>query len=302
MPPPLALATLAGLLSSALFLSLISGVPGVVLLAYFVQLPVVLAGLALGLAYSLMAGAVAAAVAGVVAGIVAALIYAAVQAGPAVLVVRQALLSRDVGGQVEWYPPGQLLGQLTVLAGAAIIVAFVAFAGEPDGLEGVIGAFLTAALADFGAIAADSPLPEEARGLVALFPGLMASSWLLMTALNGALAQHAARRMQRNIRPSPDYTRLELPTWLWIGVALTALLSLLGGTFGTIGGSLLMVLAVPYFFLGLAVAHALARGWQHRRLTLFAFYASVIVLGWPALLVVLLGFIEDWAGLRKKFT
>jgi hypothetical protein len=302
MSQPLALAALAGLISSALFLSLISGVPGIVLLAYFVQLPVMLAGLALGLAYSLMAGVVAATVAGMVAGVVAAVTYAAVQAGPAVVVVRQALLSRDVDGQVEWYPPGRLLGQLTLFAAAAIVVAFIVFAGEPDGLAGVIGAFLAAALAEFGAIAADSPLPEEARTLVALFPGLMASSWLLMTALNGVLAQHTARRMQRNIRPSPDYTRLELPTWLWIGVAVTALLSLFGGTLGMVGGSLLMVLAVPYFFLGLAVAHAVARRWQHRRLTLFAFYASVIVLGWPALLVVLLGLVEDWAGLRKKLT
>lgn len=302
MSRPLPLAALAGVVSAALFLSLVSGVPGVVLFAYFVQLPLMLAGFAIGLAASLLAGVAAVMTVGLVAGLVAATLYVAVQAAPAVLVVRQALLSRDVDGKVEWFPPGQILGQLTVVAAAATVLAFVAFAGEPGGLKGVIGRFLALALSEFGAIPEGSPLPPEAQGIVGLFPGLMASSWLLMTSLNGILAQHTASRMQRNVRPSPDYVGFRLPPWLWIGVTVAALLSLLGGTLGTLGGSLLMVLAVPYFFLGLAVTHALVRRLQHRRLALVAFYASVIVLGWPALVVVFLGFVEDWAGFRKKLT
>lgn len=302
MPHPLALAVLAGIASSGLYLSLISGIPGVILFAYFVQLPLALVGLTLGLAGSLVAGLGALLVTGVIAGILAAVLYAAIQAGPALIVVRQALLSREVDGRTEWYPPGLLLGQLTLGAGLAILVAFVIFASEPDGLAGAVESFLALAMEEMGVIAAGDPLPDDLDTLVRLFPGLMASSWLLMTVLNGVLAQTIAERLGRNLRPTPVYSALELPAWLWIGAAVAALLSLLGGSLGLLGGALLMTLAVPYFFLGLAVAHHVSRRWSHRRTALAALYAALVLLGWPALLVVLLGLIEDWARLRQRLT
>ena len=302
MPHPLALAALAGIASSGLYLSLISGIPGIILFAYFVQLPVVLVGLTLGLAGSLVAALGALLVTGVIAGVLAAVLYVAVQAGPALIVVRQALLSRDVDGATEWFPPGLLLGQLTLGAGLAIFAAFVIFASEPDGLAGVVESFLAVALSEVGMIPPDTALPPELHGLARLFPGLMASSWLLMTVLNGVLAQNVAERLGRNLRPTPTYSALELPPWLWIGAASAALLSLFGGSLGFLGGALLMTLAVPYFFLGLAVAHHVSRRWTHRRVLLAVLYAALILLGWPALLVVLLGLVEDWVNFRQRLT
>lgn len=302
MPHPLALAALAGIVSGGLYLSLISGLPGIVLLAYFVQLPVILVGLTLGLTGSLVAALSASVVSGVIAGMLAAVLYAVVQAGPALIVVRQALLSRQADGRTEWFPPGLLLGQLTVGAALAIVFAFLLYAGEPGGLIGEVETFLAVAMSEIGVIAAGDPLPPDLTGLAYLFPGLMASSWLLMTSLNGVLAQSVAVRLGRNLRPAPAYSELELPPWLWIAVAIAAGLSLLGGSTGFLGGALLMVLAVPYLFLGLAVAHHAARRWPHRRAALFALYACLVLLGWPALLVVLLGFIEDWAKLRQRLT
>lgn len=302
MPHPLVIAALAGTISSGLYLSLISGIPGIILLAYFVQLPVVLVGLTLGFTGSLVAALSAGLVSGVIAGMLAAVLYLVVQAGPALIVVRQALLSRDVDGQIEWYPPGLLLGYLSLGAAMALLIAFIVFASEPEGLAGVVEEFLAIAMAEVGVIAAGDPLPPDLKGLVRLFPGLMASSWLLMTVLNGALAQNVAVRLGRNLRPSPSYTAIELPPWLWIGVAVSALLSLLGGGLGFLGGALLMTLAVPYFFLGLAVAHHVAGRSSHKRVVLFALYAALIMLGWPALLVVLLGLVEDWAHVRQRWT
>ena len=301
MPHPIALAVLAGLASSALFLSVLTGFPGVVLLAYFVQLPLLLVGLTLGLTGSVIAAASGLLVNGLIAGFATALVYALVQIVPTLVVVRQALLSRRDGGQIEWFPPGLLLAQLTTLAAGAILIAFVLFLNEPGGLEGAIEAFVTSALQEFGAL--PEGVAPEFGGWIFVFPGLMATSWLVMIVVNAVLAQALAVKIGWNRRPSPDIIALELPWWLWPAIGLAVFLSLLGETgFGFLGRSLLMVLVVPYVFLGLAVLHALARKWAYPGLALAALYGSIVVLGWPLLVVLLLGLVEDWAGLRRRLT
>jgi hypothetical protein len=301
MPQTLGLAVLAGVVSSALFLCLLTGVPGMVLFAYFVQLPLMLAGLAMGLTASVVAVASALLINGLIVGAVATLIYGLVQALPALIVVRQALLSRQQGQDVEWYPPGLLLAQLTCLAGLGIGVAFLLLLDHPGGLQGAIEAFLASALVEMGAIEAEAVPSSDMAPWTFLFPGLMATSWLVMIVINAVLAQALAVRLGWNRRPSPDLTRLELPGWLWPGLGAAALMALLGEHgWGFLGRSLLIVLAVPYVFLGLAVIHTLVRRWSHPGWLLAAVYGALVLLGWPVLAVLLLGFVEDWAHLRRR--
>ena len=63
-----------------------------------------------------------------------------------------------------------------------------------------------------------------------------------------------------------------------------------------------IVLLVPFFFAGLAVVHAFAGGRQARTLLLMVFYFFLLVSGWPIAMVVGLGVIEQWAGLRRRFS
>ena len=60
------------------------------------------------------------------------------------------------------------------------------------------------------------------------------------------------------------------------------------------------VLCLPFFFLGLAVVHAFARRRALRWPILFGIYGLVIVFGWPAAALVVLGFVEQWAGIRQR--
>jgi hypothetical protein len=284
-----------------LFLCLLTGVPGMVLFAYFVQLPLMFAGLAMGLTASMVAVASALLINGMIAGAVAAAIYAVVQAVPALIVVRQALLSRQDDGKVEWYPPGLLLAQLTCVAGLGIGLAFLFLLDHPGGLQGAIEAFLTSALVELGAIEVQAVPPPELGAWMFLFPGLMATSWLVMIVLNAVLAQALATRFGWNRRPSPDLTKLELPTWLWPALGAAGLVALLGDHgWGFLGRSLLIVFVVPYVFLGLAVIHTLVRRWSHPSWLLAAIYVALVLLGWPVLAVLLLGFVEDWAHLRRR--
>jgi hypothetical protein len=302
MPQVIGYAVLAGLVSSGLFLALSTGLPGMVLLAYFVQLPLLFAGLTLGLAASGLAAVAAILVCGVIAGVVAAAMFALVQAIPAVMVVRQALLSRQEAGQVEWYPPGLVLAQLTALAVLGISGAFVVLLGQPGGLAGVLAEFLSTTLSGLGAAEVMVTAGPGLERWLFLFPGLMAASWLVMVALNATLAQALAVRFGINRRPTPRLSELELPGWLWPAIGVAALLALLGdGGLGFLGRALLIVLTVPYVFLGLAVVHAFARRVAHRRLALGLFYGAIMLLGWPILAVLLLGFVEDWAHVRQRF-
>ena len=105
MPHPLGIAVLCGLLSAALFVSLLLGLPGM-LLVYFAQLPVLFAGLTLGLSASGIAVVGAIVVIGLMLSMAAALGYALLHALPALFTVRQALLHRTDQGKTEWFPAG----------------------------------------------------------------------------------------------------------------------------------------------------------------------------------------------------
>ena len=171
MPQTVGLAVLAGVVSSALFLCLLTGVPGMVLFAYFVQLPLMFAGLAMGLTASMVAVAGAFLINGLIAGAVATVIYGVIQALPALIVVRQALLCAAAGRHVEWYPPGLLLAQLTCVAGLGIAVAFLLLLDHPGGLQGAIEAFLAAALVEMGALEAEAVPSSQLGPWLFLFPG-----------------------------------------------------------------------------------------------------------------------------------
>ena len=299
MPHPLGLAILCGLISGALFISLLFGLPGM-LLVYFAQLPVLFAGLTLGLTGSGIAVIGATVVIALMVGMAAALGYGVLHALPALFSVRQALLRRTDQGRTEWFPVGLLLTQLTVLAGLGVILAFVLLGGQPGGLPGFIEEHLREGLSELGLLdEAATPTPDLAR-LAAVIPGFTASSSLLMVMINFMLAQLLAVRAGWARRPTPDFDRLELPGWLWPGIAGAALLVLAGGIIGDLGWSLLIVLVVPYLFLGLALVHVVVRRWSRPGLALGAIYGAMILLGWPILLVLFLGFVEDWAHLRRR--
>lgn len=301
MPNPIAVALLAGLISAGLFLSPITGT---VLLAYFVQLPLLFAGFTLGLTGSVVAVASGVLVCGLIASVVAAVIYALVQALPALFVVRQALLARTAeDGSAEWYPPGLLLAQLTAFAAFAVTFAFLGLWGEPGGLKGALEGMVVTALQEFGMLEAGAPPPPEFGRFLFLVPGVIAASWLIMIVANAALAQLLAVRLRWQRRPTPDFGAIQLPWWLWPALGLAAFLSLLGDDgLGFLGRTLLIILIVPYGFVGLAVLHVWARRWSHPGLALAAVYGTIVLFVWPLALVLVLGLVDDWAGLRRRLS
>lgn len=303
--------SLAGAASAVLVLTAASGPLGI-LLGYLAPLPLFFAGLTHGVTAVGIAGVVGALISAL-NGLLAGGVYLVTFAAPVVLVVRQALLARpateasvqaEVSNDLEWYPVGRLVLWLTGWALGLFGMAMLLTADREGGLPGMLQPLLVqflAAMPQASEQAAD--LPAVAKRLASLMPAVFGVSWLVMMTINGTLAQGMASLLKQNRRPTPVYRALTLSRSL--AVALVAALAgafLLPGDVGFIGGTVAAILAFPFFLQGLAVVHGLATRVALPGLVLAAFYAVLVVAGaLVGILVVILGFIEEWAGFRRRF-
>ncbi len=289
-----------GALAAGPYLLVLTGSTGSMILVYLAQLPLFAAGLWLGTGASACAGFAAALILAGGGNLLAAALFAALNVVPVVLLVRQSLLARTgPGNTVEWYPPGLMTAWLTGFGLVAAAVTLV-FLGGPQGAEAALHEALAPALdRHLGEV---PPELDELLAFVAfILPGIAATSWMMMTATNGSLAQGLLARFGASWRPSPDLAALGLPMWIPVLLAFASAATLLGGTARFIGVNVLIVLAVPFCLAGLAVLHTVARRFPRPAVTLTVFYLLAGVLGWPLLLIALLGLLNSPLGLRRRF-
>jgi hypothetical protein len=289
-----------GALAASPYLLALTGSTGSMILVYLAQLPLFGAGLWLGTGASALAGFIAALILAGAGNLLAAALFAALNVVPVVLLVRQSLLARTgPRNAVEWYPPGLMTAWLTGLGLVAAAVTFVFFGG-PQTMQAALREALAAALdRRLGEI---TPELDEFLAFVAfILPGIVATSWMVMTASNGSLAQGLLARFRVSWRPSPDLAALALPMWIPVLLAFASGATLLGGTARFIGVNVLIVLAVPFCLAGLAVLHTVARRFPRPAVTLVTFYLLAGVLGWPLVLIALLGLLDSPLGLRRRF-
>jgi uncharacterized protein YybS (DUF2232 family) len=295
-----------GVLSALLYLSVVTGGMGALILAYLAPLPLLMVGLGAGFRPFAIAATSAVAVVGLFGGPLFGLTYAMANGALVAVIVRQALLARSApDGSLEWYPPGLLLVVLTGLGLAGLLVSALLTLGDPGGLEGSVRQFLVMGFGDAAAGTGDaeSGVAQVIDSFAQVFPGMVVVSWLTMAIVNAALAQGVLMRFGRNLRPAMRVAEVELPHWTPMLLAVAGILALVGGDgqLSYLALNVAIVLLVPFFFAGLAVVHAFAGRRQARTLLLVVFYFFLLVSGWPIALVIGLGVIEQWAGLRRRF-
>lgn len=302
-----------GGLSAVASLAAQLGLPGAFLLACLAPLPLLAVGLALGPKAAAIAAAAGVLAAMAMAGAAAGGVFAGLHAVPSWLVVRQALTARGVAGGAaaggqgggDDAADGRLIG--VILASLAVVAAVlgcaVAMTASGDGgieasIRDVLGAAVTATMTSLPAETRDGFVQSAAP----YFVGLFGITWQLLIAGNGVLAQKIVSGRGWNARPTPKYAAVSLPDWLaWplVGVAVVALVG--SGDVQYLARNVALILAAPYFFLGLAVVHAVARQSRAPGLFLAAFYITFIVFMIVAGAVVAgLGMVEQWAGLRHR--
>ena len=296
-------AGLAGLLSALLFGALASRSLGGVIFANLTMLPLFAAGLAVGLSGAIVAVGVGLAATLLFAGFARTVFYAAAFVLPVVVLVRQALLSRQDATGTSWYPPGLLLLWLSGLGAAMALYWMVqlSFDDTAEALRQQLMVMLQGTQDPAGQpVPTDETAARIATWLIGYLPGLLAASWMLTIVVNGALAQGLVRRIGHNRRPSPATAEIELPWPLALIFVAMVLASMLPDTIGYVGRTFAMVLGVPLFLQGLGVVHAFAGQIASPGFILAAFYLLLLISGFAVPLVVLLGLIEQWAHLRRR--
>lgn len=294
-----AVAVACGAVAACLYLGIVIGTPGALLLVYMTQLPLFVAGLWLGVGAAAIAGLTGSLVLLAASDGLSAGIFAALNAGPVVLLVRQALLARQRGdGGFAWYPPGLLAAWLTGLALAGIAAA-VLLLGGPDGLHASLRDMVAGVLDRI----ASRPVPDRERvaeGLAMIVPGIVAASWMVTTVGNAVLAQGLLVRFRANWRPSPEMAALGLPIWLTAALGAAAAATILPGAPRFVGLNMTLALLVAFCLAGLAVLHAAARRLSQPTMAMVFFYTVATLFGWPFIVVAVLGLFESWLGLRRR--
>lgn len=305
MRTALAAAFVGGIISALFYLPvLFGGGLGALILGYLAPFPLLVAGLSLGSTAAAIGGAVGTVLVFAGSGsVLVAAAYAVTGALPAWVIARQALLGRPgPDGSIEWYPPGHLLMVLTGLGLAAFGAAVLLTLDQPDGLDGVVREALGRMSEEVLPGGGDPASGPEAFWMAAAIPGIVVISWLLMTIINAALAQGVLMRFGRNRRPAMRLSAVDLPPWLVVAFALSVTAAMVvPGTVGFLVLNVALILAVPFAFAGLSVVHAFARHRSARTPTLVGFYIFLVLFGWPIVLMVGLGVIEQWLGLRRRW-
>lgn len=296
---PVAAGVGLGAVAALMYVGVMLGTPGALILVYLTQLPLFAAGLWLGTAAAVAAGVAGSVILLAASGVLGAALFAALNAVPVAVLVRQALLARggDDGG-FAWYPPGLLVAWLAGYALAGIGAA-VLFLGGPEALQDSLRGVLAPVLDRMYG----QTLPNRdavAATLASIIPGIVAASWMVTAVINGALAQGLLARFGANWRPSPRLVDLSLPIWVHIALGVAAAALFLGEAGQFIGINAMLALSVAFCLAGLAVLHAAAQRLSHPVLVLVCFYMTAALFGWPFLIVAVLGLLESWLGLRRR--
>ena len=183
------------------------------MLAYFAQLPLAVIGLALGLMPAAVAAAFAAILVALFSPRVGALgLFIITSALPILMVVYFALQNQiDDKGNTAWYPVGRILVWLSMLGIG------------PLSLPKSFSCRATEAYAVRSRRISNRSLQDLRRPIrppwmrcsrpLQRFSPVLPPSWILMNIINCAMAQQFPTAADKNIRPKPVYSDIEIPSW-----------------------------------------------------------------------------------------
>jgi hypothetical protein len=293
----------SGAATALLFASVASGSLLSIFLFYVAPLPILIAALGwshyVALAAALGAGATLAAAFG-------GMFFLAFMTGtglPAWWLGYLAMLGRPSAngqGTVEWYPPGRLVLWGAVFAALVVILGVLNLGTDfetyrstfRDGLERVLRVNPDTATR-----------PELAANMVdVLVIAIPPAAAVLATITNAAnlwLAGKIVNFSGRLRRPWPDLSAITFPPTAAIALAIAIVFSFIGGLLGVAAAVAAAALIMAYGILGFAVLHALTRGIGARPFMIGGAYASVLLFGWPVLLLGLLALADQFFNLRQ---
>lgn len=295
----------AGAATALLFASVASGSLISILLFYLAPLPILIAALG----WSHWAALVAAMFASIgLAAVFGPFLFAAFLFGiglPAWWLGYLTLLARPTGepapNDIEWYPVGSLVVWAAILGAMIVVGALINLGAGEEGFRAALRNGVERIL-KVQARAKDPAIDVNrlVDFLVVALPPAAAVLTTITNVLNLWLASRIVTVSGLMKRPPPDLPAMQFPSYapLLTGAAIAA--SFLPGFVGTASGVLAASLLMAYALLGFAVLHNITRGLGSRVLLLGSVYAAVMVLGWPALLMMMLGLADAALDIRGR--
>ena len=308
-------ATFAGGVSGMLFVfALAHPLAGHPLInAYLTSIPLLLAFVPLFMA-ALGAGSLAGLVAVMVAtaGLFTQMssnigvIYTFIFGVPSVALSALALRYRHgVDGKTYWYPETFLSAALAIYP-CLVFIALVALTGSHNSNLLAITTESFTEMAKKLPSSMDSDvvktLQQAAPVMAKIAPAALAWGWVSMAAIGLWMAQLILQKMRANIR-SPFVLRdLSVPRWVFAATFGAWLVGALApAPFDYLGGNIGMILSLTYFFAGLTIVHAFVATTKIKLFLLIVFYVVLSVIAWLAVLVTLVGMVDQWMNFRQRW-
>jgi hypothetical protein len=209
-----------------------------------------------------------------------------------------------VVGPLEWYPPGRIVGWAALIAGllAGILVLTIGYDQEAyrDTIRQILEHSTLKELDRNGTVFTEEAIASLSSVLARALPAAFAVIWLTITLFNLWIAALIVDASGRALRPWPDLRGFELPNLLVPIFAGALAASFLPGLPGLLATGLAGALLFAYVLQGLAVIHLYSRRLPFRAVLLTAVYLGILLLGWVAIVVAILGLAEPLLGLRQR--
>jgi hypothetical protein len=151
-----------------------------------------------------------------------------------------------------------------------------------------------------GTVINDRTIGGLSSVLARTLPAAFAIVWQSIALFNLWLAGVIVEASGRALRPWPKLDAIELPNAFFLAFTASLLASFLPGIAGLVATGLAGALLFAYVLQGLAVLHAFTRGMPFRGLMLAAVYIGILLLGWVAVAVAILGLAEPMLRLRDR--
>ncbi|MGB2271285.1 MAG: hypothetical protein ACPH3K_04395, partial [Candidatus Micropelagos thuwalensis] len=202
---------------------------------------------------------------------------------PAIFFVRQALLSRSMQADNEntassdadtsvnelvYYPPERLIIWAIAFCASFSFLAFGLSANNTGGLPGILQTMILSNenfIRDIETLYQVELTDNLVRILAETIIVLTPLTWMLIILGSLQTAQTIAKFFKINLRPTPDYSVMQLPGKLEYVLAGLLLLIFISSDWVSVFFLVLVCLCLTaYFLLGLAVIHAISRTWNGR--------------------------------------
>lgn len=302
----------AGAASALLFASIVSGSLLSIPLFNLAPLPILIAAIGWSHLAGLLAALIASAALAAVFGGLLFLNFIIGIALPAWWLAYLAMLARPAGNRtgasLEWYPVGRLVVWAAVLAAFVVTLVLFMIATDAETLRATLKKSLAILVRTEIPSPDDAALDRPARSLLALLldhpDRVVPPGAAVLTTITQVFTLWLSARIVsisgRLRRPWPQISAMSFPPAVLPLLAVSLAGAFLPGLLGIVGSVVAASLLTAYALLGLAVLHTLTRATRTRGLILGSAYGAIALLGWPLLLMTLLGLADAALDLRGR--